>query len=382
VAYIVLERSQAPEVSIMTVSRAFCLCSLLLIACGEGVSSSDADAVERTWTVRTVDTEGDVGWDTAIAIDARGAVHMSYRRAGDLGLRYAVDATSSAVELPDIAGNNSSLAIAREGGAHVSYFDWTNMALRHAYRPRNGSWSTEKVDADGKVGDFSSLAIDSAGGLHVSYFDLDKEDLKYAHKPASGNWHIVTVDSDGQVGANTSLAIDASDGVHISYADLGQQQVKYAYKRAGGEFVLGRAIDSCALQGRTAIAVDGEGKAHVAYWKATSSGGLELEHAHKNGESWRIASVATTGTAIEAFVALAAERTGALHIAYNDPTSADLMYAHRPAGAAWTSPVRIDSDGDVGFYTDMALDPEGGVHVSYYDRTQGALKYAVGKARP
>jgi hypothetical protein len=66
---------------------------------------------------------------------------------------------------------------------------------------------------------------------------------------------------------------------------------------------------------------------------------------------------------------------GKPHISYYDYTSVNLKYA-RWTGSAW-SVETVDSTGDVGDYTSLALDSEDRPHISYYDYTNKNLKYAT-----
>jgi hypothetical protein len=68
-------------------------------------------------------------------------------------------------------------------------------------------------------------------------------------------------------------------------------------------------------------------------------------------------------------------QSDASHIGYFDISSRVLKYAVS-TGQRWATSV-ADSNGDVGRYARLALDPSGGVHISYYDATTYALKYAL-----
>jgi len=126
-----------------------------------------------TWNIETVDSAGNVGWHSSLALDSGGKPHISYHDA------YPND--------------------------DLKYARWTGTA-----------WSIQTVDSTGRVGYDSSLALDSWNWPHISYYDATNYDLKYARLTKLG-WNIETVDSAGEVGQYTSLALDSGGKPHISY---------------------------------------------------------------------------------------------------------------------------------------------------------------------
>ena len=137
----------------MTVNRFFFIsilsAALLLATLGVGPVSA------LTWQMETVDSAGDVGYYTSLALDS--------------------------------ADN-----------PRISYFDDTNDDLKYAWY-NNSGWQTETVDSVGIVGWYTSLALDGAGNPRISYCDETNRDLKYAWDDGSG-WQTETVDSAGDVG--------------------------------------------------------------------------------------------------------------------------------------------------------------------------------------
>ena len=133
------------------------------------------------WQLTVVDSDGDVGWSTSLALDSN-------------------------------------------DNPHISYYDITNSDLKYA--SYDGTWHTETIDSTGYVGRSTSLAIDSTENPHIGYYSDSNHDLKYSWY--NDTWYTETVDSTGYVGRNTSLALDSNDNPHISYYDDTNDDLKYA----------------------------------------------------------------------------------------------------------------------------------------------------------
>ena len=86
---------------------------------------------------------------------------------------------------------------------------------------------------------------------------------------------------------------------------------------------------------------------------------------------------------VGSFTSIAIDSNGYVHISYYDCgeltggfcTKGDLKYATNASGS-WKT-YTIDSEGDVGEWTSIAIDSNGKVHISYLDDTNNDLKYAT-----
>ena len=116
-------------------------------------------------------------------------------------------------------------------------------------------------------------------------------------------------------------------------------------------------------------AVDSYGHAHVSYYNTVS---LDLMYSFFDGSGWQTVAVDTSGDTGESS-ALALNETDIPSIAYYSTTEAALKYATWD-GDNWTT-TALDSGGNVGAYASVALDSEGDPHISYFDITRVRLKY-------
>ena len=143
---------------------------------------------------------------------------------------------STVIDSTGNVGEYSSIAIDSYGYKHISYYDANNIELKYA-TDKTGSWVTISVDASGDVDQYSSIAIDSNDAVHISYYDSTHGDLKYATCSSgcttASNWNDVSVDTTNNVGSWNSIAIDSNDAVHISYYDSTNDDLKYATCSSG-----------------------------------------------------------------------------------------------------------------------------------------------------
>jgi hypothetical protein len=174
------------------------MCDLPTSANGNCDQSAD-------WSTVTVDSEGNVGDYTSIAVDPSGDPVISYRDLTNTALKFAIcDLSASAnancdqtadwatvtVESDGSMGVYSAIAIDADGNPMVSHHDATNTALKFAAcdlaASANGNcdqtadWTSDTVDLAGSVGRLSSVAVNAAGNPVISYPDDTNGDLKFA----------------------------------------------------------------------------------------------------------------------------------------------------------------------------------------------------------
>jgi hypothetical protein len=170
------------------------------------------------WVAETVDQQGDVGEQSAIAVDADGFVHIAYYDDTNGTLNYASNVNgweSVVVDNSSVSvGLNPSIALDSEGYAHISYYDEANQALRYATNA-GGVWTTEPRDV-GNVGLYSSISIDSDGGVHIVYLSSTSKNLKYTGN-SGGDWVINLVDNARNVESRIATGVDSNDTVHVMY---------------------------------------------------------------------------------------------------------------------------------------------------------------------
>jgi hypothetical protein len=238
------------------------------------------------WKVDTVDAEGDVGWFSSIAVDAEGQPHIAYydfdNGLGGGKLKYARRSptgtwSTETVDSNGDVGAYTSIALDSSGRPHISYYDFTSGNLKYARRGcarvalKNGeigsycSWSKTTVDAGDVINGQTSLALDSSGLPHIGYlvYGGGYPAAKYARRLPSGTWVVETVDTGG-VGFSVALVLDANDLPHLSYPYSPTRTVKYARKLVSGAW--SRETVDTGSTGHNSIALDSNGHPHISYY--------------------------------------------------------------------------------------------------------------------
>ena len=319
--------------------------------------------VTADWQIETVDSLGNVGACTSLALDGNGNPHISYFDWEGNALKYAYFYGSWHMETVDNGGHyTSSIALDSSGKPHISYrYSVMHDDLKYAHY--NGGWYRTVVDSAGDVGWYSTLALDSEDNPHISYFDATNDDLKYAYY--DGTWHTVTVESDGQVGRGySSLALDSNNHPHISYDVNNNDDLKYAWCEMECHFSSNWHTEIVDSNGGeyTSIALDSNNNPHISY---SASG---LKYAHYDG-AWHIETV-DSGGGFNTSIALDSNNNP--HISYYGD-NADLKYAFYDG--SWHTET-VDYSGRVGLHSSIALDKHNHPHISYHDVTNYDLKYA------
>jgi hypothetical protein len=299
------------------------------------------------WTITTVDSTGNVGRDTSLALDDSGNPRISYYRFDTGDLKYAWCDTGC-----DVSGN----------------------------------WNTVPVDSAGDAGEYTSLALDGSGNPRMSYYAFDTGALKYAWCDAgcdnSSNWNRLTVNSAGTVGADTSLALDGSWNPRISYHDDVNNNLQYTWCDVNCANTGNWTAETVASTGDvglyTSLVLDGSGNPRVSYYKYDTD---DLNYAWcdtgcDNPGNWNSIMVDSEDN-VGLYTSLALDSSNNPRISYQDGTSLDLYYTWCDAGCDdpgnWNR-VTVDSAGTVGVDTSLALDSSDNPRISYYGND--TLKYA------
>jgi hypothetical protein len=218
-----------------------------------------------------VDSDGDTGLDTSLAIDSSDKVHISYYDYSAGALNYATNSgvTSGSGNcdntdwncstVDDNGGADTSIGIDSLDNVHISYYYHENIryATKSGVAPGMGNctdtdWDCSTIDFAGYIYRYTSLAIDSSDTVHISYSDHEIFDLKYATAPASllPTPNIKANDSDGPVTISQSntlsvtIALNAAESTdNADWWVLADTPVGwYRYDVGGDTWVPGQAV--------------------------------------------------------------------------------------------------------------------------------------------
>ena len=325
------------------------------------------------WVIETVDSIGDVGLFTSIALDSSNNPHISYCDLTNYDLKYARYNGSnwllSTVDSFGWVGFDTSIALDSSNNPHISYvyialpYDYGILKFAHY---NGSSWQISTVDSTTLECSYTSIALDNSNNPHISYSEDAFGFLKYAQYEGS-NWQISILDQSESTGVFTSLSFDSSYNPHIAYR--GDTHLKYAY--LDGSIWQISTVDANSQVGYSAsLALDSKNNPHISYYDEWNH---DLKYAYYDGLNWLISVVDSDGE-VGVDTSLALDSTDNPHISYWNISNYNLQYAYYN-GASWQIST-IDSEGDVGRDNSIALDSDNNSHISYYDETNGALKYA------
>jgi hypothetical protein len=346
----------------------------------------------------TIDSTGDVGLSTSIAIGINGNPIISYfdETLGDLKVAACNNPTCTTSTITTIdsfgrVGWYTSIAIGINGNPVISYWDQTNGNLKIAAcnNPTCTTSTNTTIDSAGDVGAWTSIAIGINGNPIISYLDYTNGHLKVAacNNPTCTTSTNTTIDSDSDVGWYTSIAIGTNGNPVISYrdnTDIYLGDTKLDLKIAVCNNPTCEALGGAPAATNTTIDSDGD----VGYYTSITIGtnGNPII-SYGNSGDLRIAAcnnptcTTSTNTTIDNtgnvgyYTSIAIGTNGNPIISYYDGTNLGLKIAacNNPTCTTSTN-TTIDSNGQVGGETSIAIGTNGNPIISYRDYTNGDLK--------
>jgi len=313
----------------------------------------------------TVDSKGNAGATSSMAVSADGKVHIAYSEADSLTLNYATNASGawSSVVLDSGAGGAVSLALDGSGKLHLVYFAGE---LRYQTNA-SGAWVKSSLDTSGDPGHYPSLAVGPSGTVHLAYVNPQAKALKAATN-ASGLWQSTLVDSSEVRDDRTSVAIDGAGGAHLCYHTT-RGHLKYGTNTSGTWQI--STVDT-GWGTACSLTLDRSGKAHVSDLLSTS---MDLRYATNATGTWVVAAVDTKGWVGQGS-SIGSDALGKAHISYFDETTSHLKHATNASGA-WVARTIVSQE-EVGEISSLVVDANDGIHVSYQgkaSKTNGDLNY-------
>jgi hypothetical protein len=354
----------------------------------------------------TLDSNGQVGAETSIAIGIDGNPIISYYDDTNRDLKVAAcdnptctTSTNSTIDSNGVVGRYTSIAIGSNGNPIISYLDNTNRDLKVAAcnNPTCTTSTTSTIDSNDDVGLFTSIAIGTNGNPIISYYDNTNSDLKVAacnNPTCTTSTNSTIAASSGMVGYHTSITIGTNGNPIISYLDFSSGYLKIAVCKnptcealGGAPAATNTTIDSDGVVGWwPSMTIGTNGNPIISYWDGIS---LDLKVAAcKNptctgateGDRSTNATI-DSGGAVGGYTSIAIGTNGNPIISYLDSTNGDLKIAvcKNPtctgiAEGDRSTNTTIDSNGYVGEYTSITIGTNGNPIISYFDGTNDDLK--------
>ena len=211
------------------------------------VCTSLCDRTNASWTVTTVDSAGDVGRYTSLAINGAGNPLIAYYDATNNALKLATCTGGCTTPAPawivttvDRGSGDSGRYASLVGGDNpmVAYYDQANGDLKlatcmTACATSSPAWTITTVDGAGDVGRFAVMRTDFTRPLIIAYADASNGRLKTAIctvscTSGSPSWTFSVIDSlDASVEMGISLALN-NGAPSISYYDTAHGHLKLA----------------------------------------------------------------------------------------------------------------------------------------------------------
>jgi len=346
----------------------------------------------------TIDSASYVGEYTSLAIGADNNPVISYHDVsnGDLKVVKCSNAICGSFNPPvtldamGIVGEYTSLAIGADNNPVISYHDVTNGDLK-VVKCSTASCSSFNppvtLDTTGIVGWYTSLAIGADDNPIISYFDLTNANLKVvqcSNASCSSFNSPVTLDATGDVGRYTSLAIGADNNPIISYYDssIGDLKVVQCSTASCSSSNTPLTLDQTGVVGQdTSLAIGADDNPIISYFDTSNSALKVVKCTNASCGSFNPPVTLDETGNVGKYTSLAIGADNNPVISYQDGANFNLkvVKCSNASCSRFNPPVILDSVGNVGKHTSVAIGADDNPVISHFDTTNGDLKvYSCG----
>jgi len=318
------------------------------------------------WTMDSILTDTvNVTLQNDMVIDSEGVTHIVFYDLVDNILYYADDSTGQFVAQVIDSGDtamNPSLAVDSNGYAYISYYDSDDQHLRFATN-KNGGFATSIVDSSDGVGQQSAITVNSTGTIVIVYTQDVQKNLKYVIGKG-GDWQtITTLDTSNNVNtdAEIGIAIDSSNIIHVSY--YRNSNLYYTTMTSGSWSPLTLVDDEGQFGYGSSVACAEDGTVYVSYCSISSYKGVKLA-TYVNGEWEKEWVVKSDSTSVGQMNDVALGKNDQPIVAYSGPDDGTIMFA------MWYGDLWETTKLSAGYFTSevsVAVDAAGCAHVLAYD---------------
>jgi hypothetical protein len=321
--------------------------------------------------------EGDTGWWPALVFDAEDRPHISFCDAAAGDLQYATKVQGQWQVEPAVSegavGKYTALALDSKGGVGISFYDQDQKYLRYAFRSAPGApWQTERIAWGLEVGMASELRFDAAGVAHLFYY-VPSGRLVHASRGSAGWDKTVVREAVGSY----SVRIDVQarpEGFWLSFVNWNFTAAELWVAAPDSTAVHGVRLETVDQQRspgwRSQLYFDQSGQPAVLY-----SVGMDLKLARRTTGLWQ------SGLVMQGVGNFAAARShsGSVFMAYEDVARGNsgtgvIRLAQLDEAGKVLRHWALDSEGPTGQYLDIALDSKGSPMVAYYSGEIRGLK--------
>jgi len=333
-------------------------------------ASPPGEALERDWTIVTLDADGNAGRFADLKLGGDGRLHIVYLRA-DTGELKLITKDAGGWETPqtiDDSGEvNGHCAVAPTpaGDLPVSYRRLSTGELWFAGPQQPRVWHTEAVTSEADdVGRYLSMVSHGAGGLALAFRNQTQGALLHVRREAGAWSAIETVDPGPQRGSDCGLAYRPGVGYAFSERDGAGSFLALADPELAAPAWATEAVTSEADDvGRyLSMVPHGSGGLALAFRNQTRGA---LLHMRREAGAWSAIETVDPGPQRGSDCGLAYRPGVGYAFSERDGAGSFLALADPELTAPFWRSLSLDHHADVGRQLALAVGPEGHLDYTY-----------------